>query len=127
MHALIDRTPLLHEAAANRVLVLDGAMGTMIQRHRLSEEDFRGDQFADHTKPLKGNNDLLCLTCPDVIRGIHAEYLAAGADLIETNTFSATRVAQADYGLEDWAYRINEAAARLAREAADEADRKSVV
>ena len=117
----------LKQAAAERVLILDGAMGTMIQRHRLTEEDFRGQLFAGHERPLKGNNDLLSLTRPDVVKGIHAEYLEAGADLVETNTFSATRVAQADYGLEDWAFRINEAAARIAREAADEAEARTGV
>lgn len=122
-----NRTTLLEQAAAERVLVLDGAMGTMIQRHRLEETDFRGERFANHERPLKGNNDVLCLTRPDIIRGIHAEYLAAGADLVETNTFSATSIAQADYGLEDWAFRINEAAARLAREAADEAEERTGV
>ncbi len=122
-----NRTALLEQAAAERVLVLDGAMGTMIQRHQLEEADFRGELFADHERPLKGNNDVLCLTRPDIIRGIHAEYLAAGADLVETNTFSATSIAQADYGLEDWAFRINEAAARVAREAADEAEARTGV
>jgi 5-methyltetrahydrofolate--homocysteine methyltransferase len=121
MKSLAERTAALEAAAAERVLVLDGAMGTMIQRHQLQESDFRGAQFASHPKPLRGNNDLLCLTRPDVIQGIHADYLAAGADIVETNTFSATRIAQADYGLEDWAFQINEAAARLARTAADEA------
>lgn len=127
MNSLSERTHTLHEAAAERVLILDGAMGTMIQRHRLSEEDFRGRLFAEHERPLKGNNDVLCLTRPEVVKGIHAEYLAAGADLVETNTFSATRIAQADYGLEDWAFRINEAAARIAREAANEAEARTGV
>ena len=103
-----------------RLLILDGAMGTMIQRHPLTEEDFRGKRFADHPKPLRGNNDLLSLTRPDIIRGIHAEYFAAGADMVETNTFSGTSIAQADYGLEDIVYELNYESARLAREAADE-------
>ncbi|WP_400193025.1 methionine synthase [Hymenobacter sp. B81] len=110
----------LADLLARRAIVLDGAMGTMIQRHQLTEEDFRGTRFQDHPKPLRGNNDLLCLTRPDVIRGIHAEYFAAGADLAETNTFSGTTVAQADYGLEHIVYELNFEAARLAREAADE-------
>ena len=103
-----------------RIAIIDGAMGTMIQRHRLVEADFRGTQFADHDKDLKGNNDLLVLTRPDVIREIHAQYLAAGADIIETNTFGATRIAQEDYGLGHVAREMNIAAARVARSAADE-------
>ncbi|MGI9174106.1 MAG: methionine synthase, partial [Rhodothermales bacterium] len=102
-----------------RILVLDGAMGTMIQRHTLSEEDFRGERFKDHAHELKGNNDLLALTQPAIICEIHEAFLEAGADLIETNTFSGTSIAQADYGLEDVVYDLNVAAARLAREAAD--------
>ena len=102
-----------------RILILDGAMGTMIQRHKLSEADFRGERFKDHTKDLKGNNDLLQLTRPDVIRQIHEQYLAAGADIIETNTFGATSVAQDDYGLVHVARDLNVAAARLARKACD--------
>ena len=111
------RTAALEAAAAERILILDGAMGTMLQRHRFSEEDFRGTRFADHPSPLKGNNDLLVLTQPDAVRDVHTAYLAAGADLIETNTFGATAIAQADYGLEDEAYAMNVAAAQLAREA----------
>ncbi|MGH9410533.1 MAG: homocysteine S-methyltransferase family protein, partial [Vicinamibacterales bacterium] len=99
--------------------MLDGAMGTMIQRHKLTEADFRGARFAAHQKDLKGNNDLLILTRPDVIRGIHEEYLAAGADIIETNTFSSTAIAQADYGLESIVYEMNVEGARLARVACD--------
>ncbi|MEY3474065.1 MAG: hypothetical protein RL087_523, partial [Pseudomonadota bacterium] len=102
-----------------RIAILDGAMGTMIQRHRLQEADFRGERFAAHPKDLKGNNDLLVLTRPDVIAGIHEQYLAAGADLIETNTFGATSIAQEDYGLGHIAYELNVAAAQLARGAAD--------
>ena len=104
-----------------RIVVLDGAMGTMIQRYRLSEADYRGARFADHPKDLKGNNDLLPLTRPDVIREIHEQYLAAGADIIETNTFGATSVAQEDYDLGPWAREMNVAAARLARECCDKA------
>ncbi|BDI07807.1 homocysteine S-methyltransferase family protein [Sphaerotilus microaerophilus] len=102
-----------------RILVLDGAMGTMIQRYKLTEADFRGTRFADHPTDLKGNNDLLVLTRPDVIGEIHDQYLAAGSDLIETNTFGANRVAQEDYGLGDIAYEMNVAAARLARACCD--------
>ncbi|HSK08177.1 MAG TPA: methionine synthase [Vicinamibacterales bacterium] len=109
----------LSDLLAERILVLDGAMGTMVQRHALGEADFRGDRFRDHPKELRGNTDLLVLTQPAIIRGIHEEYLAAGADMIETCTFTATAIAQADYGLEGLAYEINLAASRLAREAAD--------
>ena len=102
-----------------RIVIIDGAMGTMIQRHHLGEADFRGTRFAGHPKDLKGNNDLLVLTRPDVIGGIHEAYLAAGADIIETNTFGATSIAQDDYGLGHVAREMNEAAARVARQAAD--------
>jgi 5-methyltetrahydrofolate--homocysteine methyltransferase len=112
----------LRAACERRILVLDGAMGTMIQRHRLVEADYRGERFAHHPKDLKGNADLLVLTRPDVIAGIHREYLAAGADMIETNTFSATAVAQHDYGLEALAYELNVAAARLAKSVTAEFD-----
>jgi 5-methyltetrahydrofolate--homocysteine methyltransferase len=111
---------LLNRLLAHRVLVLDGAMGTMIQRRDLTESDFRGDRFAGHPRELKGDNDLLSLTRPDVILEIHRQYLDAGSDLIETNTFSATAVAQADYGLEALAYELNLASARLAKQAATE-------
>jgi 5-methyltetrahydrofolate--homocysteine methyltransferase len=114
------RLAALERALHDRILVLDGAMGTMIQRHRLSEADFRGSRFREHPKDLKGNNDLLILTRPDVVAGIHREYLAAGADIIESNTFSSTAVAQADYGLEHLAYELNLAGARLAKAACDE-------
>jgi len=107
---------ILHE----RIAIIDGAMGTMIQRHKLSEADFRGQRFAQHGKDLKGNNDLLVLTQPELIRNIHAQYLAAGADLIETNTFGSTSIAQEDYDLAGLAREMNVAAARLARSAADE-------
>ena len=102
-----------------RIAIIDGAMGTMIQRWKLSEADFRGPRFAAHGKDLKGNNDLLVLTRPDIISTIHGQYLAAGADLIESNTFGATSIAQDDYGLGHIAREMNVAAARLAREAAD--------
>jgi len=104
----------------NRIMVLDGAMGTMIQRHTLEEEDFRGERFKEHAHSLKGNNDLLSLTRPDIIKEIHSLYFEAGADIAETNTFSSTKIAQADYHLEEAVYDLNVASARLAREAADE-------
>ena len=103
-----------------RIAIIDGAMGTMIQRHKLGEADFRAERFAAHGKDLMGNNDLLVITRPDVIREIHAQYLAAGADIIETNTFGATSIAQEDYGLAHIAREMNVAAARVARSAADE-------
>jgi 5-methyltetrahydrofolate--homocysteine methyltransferase len=103
-----------------RILVLDGAMGTMIQRHTLEEEDFRGDKFKNHEHPLKGNNDLLSITRPDIIKDIHAKYYAAGADIAETNTFSGTTIAQADYHLEDYVYELNFQSAKIAKEVADE-------
>ena len=111
--------PNIKEILEKRILVIDGAMGTMIQRHTLHEADFRGERFKNHSKPLKGNNDLLSITRPDVIKGIHEAYLDAGADIIETNTFSGTTVAQADYALEQAVYDINYQSAKLAREAAD--------
>ncbi|MEK4032865.1 methionine synthase [Methylocystis sp. IM3] len=110
----------LEEAARTRILILDGAMGTMIQRHAFEEADFRGDRFKNHAKDLRGNNDLLILTQPDAIKAIHTAYLEAGADIIETNTFSSTTIAQADYGLESLAYELNLEGARLARAAADD-------
>lgn len=105
--------------AAERVLVLDGAMGTMIQKHKFDEAAFRGERFKDWSKDLRGNNDLLNLTQPDIIRGIHREYFEAGADIAETNTFSSTSIAQADYDMSELAYELNVAGALLAREAAD--------
>ncbi|MDR2911696.1 MAG: methionine synthase [Alistipes sp.] len=109
----------IHEALAERVLVLDGAMGTMVQRRGLSEEDFRGARFADWSVPLKGCNDVLVLTRPDVIVAIHEEYLAAGADIVSTDSFNANAISMADYGLSKYIYEINFAAAALARGAAD--------
>ena len=116
----MSRISHLHNALTRRILVLDGAMGTMIQRHRLTEEGFRGERLASHSRDLKGDSDVLVLTQPAIIRGIHEEYLAAGADIIETNTFGATAIAQADYALEALAYEMNVEGARLARQAADE-------
>lgn len=107
-------------AAEKRILVLDGAMGTMIQRHKFSEEDYRGERFADYPHSLKGNNDLLSLTQPEAILDIHRKYLEAGADIIETNTFNSTRISMADYHMEDLVPELNLEAAKLARAAADE-------
>ena len=106
-------------ALLQRIVIIDGAMGTMIQRYKLSEADYRGSRFVDHPQDVKGNNELLQLTRPAVIREIHDQYLAAGADLIETNTFGATSIAQEDYGLAHLAYEMNLEAARIARAAAD--------
>ncbi|MEO7530410.1 MAG: homocysteine S-methyltransferase family protein [Sediminibacterium sp.] len=103
-----------------RILVIDGAMGTMIQRHKLTEEDYRGERFKDWHSDVKGNNDLLCITQPDIIKGIHKQYLAAGADIIETNTFSSTVIAMADYDMQSLAYELNVAAAKCARDAVKE-------
>lgn len=110
----------IREILKERILVLDGAMGTMIQRHKLEEEDFRKGHFENHQSPLKGNNDLLSLTRPDIIKEIHAQYFEAGADIAETNTFSGTTIAQADYNLENAVYDINYHSAKIAREVADE-------
>jgi len=110
----------INDILKERIMVLDGAMGTMIQRHKLEEKDFRGERFKDHAYPLKGNNDILSITRPDIIKDIHRQYFEAGADIAETNTFSGTRIAQADYHLEDAVYELNLQAARLAREVADE-------
>ena len=110
----------LLESLEERILILDGAMGTMIQRHKLTEDDFRKGWFEEHGKPLKGNNDLLSLTRPDIIKEIHRAYLEAGADIIETNTFSGTTVAQADYDLESAVYDINYHGAKIAKEVTNE-------
>jgi 5-methyltetrahydrofolate--homocysteine methyltransferase len=110
----------INDLLKQRILILDGAMGTMIQRYKLTEEDFRGDILKDHPYPLKGNNDLLSLTRPDIIKEIHRQYFQAGADIVETNTFGSTTVAQADYHLEHLVYDINFQAAKIAREVADE-------
>lgn len=111
---------LLEQQAANRILVLDGAMGTQLQKHKLTEEDFRGERFKNHHIPLKGNNDVLVLTQPKLVEEVHKEYLQAGAHIIETNTFNATSIAQADYGLEAYVYEINFEAAKIACKAAQE-------
>jgi 5-methyltetrahydrofolate--homocysteine methyltransferase len=116
----VPQRQLLDTLLSEHILIMDGAMGTMIQRHRLGEADFRGERFRDHPRDLQGNNDLLTLTRPDVILGIHHAYLEAGSDIIETNTFTATAVAQADYGMATAAYEINRQAALLAKQAAGE-------
>ena len=107
----------LNDIIQQRILVLDGAMGTMIQKHKLQEADFRGEQFRDHPKPLKGNNDILSITKPEIILNIHTGYLEAGADLITTNTFNSNRISMADYGMEDQVYEMNFQSARLAEKA----------
>jgi 5-methyltetrahydrofolate--homocysteine methyltransferase len=114
-----DRTAALRELLRERIVVIDGAMGTMIQTHKLQEEDYRGDAFRDCKKDVKGNNDLLNVTRPDVVEGIHRAYLEAGADIVETNTFNSNAISQADYGLEARAYELNVAGARVARRAVD--------
>jgi 5-methyltetrahydrofolate--homocysteine methyltransferase len=115
-----DRTAELSALLEQRLLILDGAMGTMIQRHGLQEADYRGSRFADHPHDLKGNNDLLVLTQPAIIGGIHRGYLEAGADILETCTFNSTAVSQADYKLEPLVYELNFEGARLARVLCDE-------
>lgn len=114
-----ERLKALEEIAKKRILILDGAMGTMIQRYKLDEAGYRGERFKDHGSDLKGDNDLLVLSQPQIIREIHDAYFEAGADIAETNTFNATSISQADYGLEDLAYEINVEAAKIARESAD--------
>jgi 5-methyltetrahydrofolate--homocysteine methyltransferase len=107
----------IKEALQERILVIDGAMGTMVQRHKLTEEDFRGTRFANWHSDVKGNNDLLCITQPAIVTGIHLQYLEAGADIIETNTFSSTSIAMADYDMQELAYELNVAAAKCVRDA----------
>jgi 5-methyltetrahydrofolate--homocysteine methyltransferase len=114
----------IQDILKQRIMVLDGAMGTMIQRHKLEEKDFRGEILKDHPYPLKGNNDLLSVTRPDIIKDIHRQYFEAGADIAETNTFGSTWVAQADYHLESLVYKINFESAKIAREVADEFTKK---
>ncbi len=117
---MTNKTELLKQALKERILILDGAMGTMIQARKFSEEDFRGEQFKHLNNEIKGNNDILAITQPDAICDIHKEYLAAGSDIIETNSFNATSVSQADYQMEDVVYDLNFACAKVARKAADE-------
>jgi 5-methyltetrahydrofolate--homocysteine methyltransferase len=115
----------IQEAIKKRILVLDGAMGTMLQRYNFSEEDFRGEQFKDFPHSLKGNNDLLSLTQPQAIKDVHALYFEAGADIVETNTFSGTTIGMADYHLEEYVYQLNYESAKIAREVADEFTEKN--
>src|ERR1051326_7099701 len=110
----------IRQILKERILVIDGAMGTMIQRHKLSEADYRGNRFAGWKHDLKGNNDLLVLTQPDIIRNIHLQYLQAGADIIETNTFNAQKISLADYKMESLAYEMNVEAGKLAKQAVKE-------
>src|SRR5688572_20098909 len=110
----------IREILKQRILIIDGAMGTMIQRHKLEEADYRGERFKDWHTDVKGNNDLLSITQPEIITGIHKQYLEAGADIIETNTFSSTTIAQGDYDMQALAYELNLASAKVARKAADE-------
>lgn len=119
------RIEALYSAVQKRILILDGAMGTMIQNHKLKEADYRGDRFADYHMDIAGNNDLLSLTQPQLIQGIHREYLEAGADIIETNTFNGTRLSQSDYEMESLVHELNQASAELARAAADEITKKT--
>lgn len=125
MRVLKDSGNTIKSLIKERILILDGAMGTMIQRHTLSEEDFRGERFKNHDHSLKGNNDLLSITQPDIIKEIHRAYFAAGADIAETNTFSSTVIAQADYHLEEAVYDLNFQSAKIAREVADEFTRQN--
>lgn len=117
----------IQDCLQKRILIIDGAMGTMIQRHKLKEEDYRGERFKDWPSDLKGNNDLLCLTQPQIIRDIHKQYLEAGADIIETNTFNAQKISLADYHMEDLAYEINFAAAKIAKEAVKKSGKQAWV
>ncbi|WP_187477512.1 homocysteine S-methyltransferase family protein [Amniculibacterium sp. G2-70] len=110
---------LIKNILSQRILILDGAMGTMLQRHQFSEEDFRGERFKDWPKPVKGNNDLLSLTQPEAIADVHRQYFEAGADIVETNTFSGTTIAMADYGMEELVYELNFESAKIARKVAD--------
>jgi len=115
----------LQDCLKERILIIDGAMGTMIQRHKLEEKDYRGERFKDWHTDVKGNNDLLSITQPQIIEEIHKQYLEAGADIIETNTFSSTSIAQADYDMQKLAYELNVASAKCARNAADEYTKKN--
>src|SRR6476620_8609806 len=115
----------IQECLQERILIIDGAMGTMIQRHKLNEEDYRGERFKNWHSDVKGNNDLLCLTQPQIIEDIHKQYLDAGADIIETNTFNAQRVSLADYNMQELAYEINFAAAKIAKKAVNEYTKKN--
>ncbi|MDP1969711.1 MAG: homocysteine S-methyltransferase family protein, partial [Methylobacter sp.] len=121
----MSKTELLKQQLSRRILFLDGAMGTMIQSYKLEEKDYRGQRFAQWDVDLKGNNDLLSLTQPDIIKAIHSAYFEVGSDIVETNTFNATSIAMADYKMESLAYEINVEAARVAKQAADEYTQKT--
>jgi len=110
----------IHDELRKRILVLDGAMGTMLQRYKFTEEDFRGEQFKDWSSPVQGNNDMLSITQPEAIAEVHANYFEAGADIVETNTFSGTTIAMADYGMEDYVYELNYESAKIAKKVAQE-------
>ena len=110
----------IREELEKRILILDGAMGTMLQRYNFTEEDFRGERFKDYPSPLQGNNDLLSLTQPKAIGDVHRQYFEAGADIVETNTFSGTTIAMADYDMEDLVYELNYQSAKIAKTVADE-------
>lgn len=112
--------PRIHEEIKKRILVLDGAMGTMLQQYKFTEEDFRGERFKEYPTPLKGNNDLLSITQPKAVKEVHRKYFKAGADIVETNTFSGTTIAMADYQMEDLVYELNYQSAKIAKEVADE-------
>ena len=116
----------LDQLFKQRIAIFDGSMGVMLQHKGLSDEEFRGERFRDHPKPLRNNSDVLCLSQPGLVLQVHRDYLEAGADIVTTNTFTATRVSQADYGLEDFAYEMNLEGARLARKAADEFENRFV-
>ena len=116
----------LDQLFQQRIVIFDGSMGVMLQHKGLSDEAFRGERFRNHPKPLRNNSDVLCLTQPDLVTQVHRDYLEAGADIVTTNTFTATRVSQADYELEDYVYEMNLAGARLARNAADEFENRFV-
>lgn len=122
---MTDKTEQIQALLKERILVLDGGMGTMIQSYKLEEEDYRGERFANHSCDVKGNNDLLTLTRPDIIKAIHSAYYEAGADIVETNTFNSTSIAMADYDMEDLVYELNEQGAAIAREVADELTEKN--
>jgi 5-methyltetrahydrofolate--homocysteine methyltransferase len=115
----LSKMKTIHDRLKEKILIIDGAMGTMIQRHKLEEKDYRGERFKDWHKDVKGNNDLLSITQPQIIEAIHTQYLEAGADIIETNTFSSTSIAQADYDMQSLAYELNVASAKCARNAVE--------
>jgi 5-methyltetrahydrofolate--homocysteine methyltransferase len=121
---MTDRERELRELLCRRIVVLDGAMGTMIQTHKLDEKSFRGGRFANHTHDLKGCNDVLCITQPDLITDLHVQYLEAGADIVETNTFNSTSVSMADYKLEPHVYDMNVGGAKAARRAVERVTKK---